>query len=676
NKFTLNVYSAYDDQSQAVLLKNLIKAVPEKEYDKTAVIVPKPEMIQSVVAEISAITGNYNVSAGYPASKTAVFSLVKSVMRAQLSRKGKSYYAKDVVSVLTNPLVKNMRFFADASVSRIIAHKIEKALDLSSKGSLSGKLFIDFEDILNHGELLKDAGGAVAGAWKHLPAGKLKGVLEDIFKTLFVDWEKPDTLNALSETVTGFLEKVSAMSVIQSYPLDREALEILISAARDLKCGKVANARFGFEEMLNIFEDVLKNKKIALPGSPLKGLQILGILESRNLSFDNVYIVAMNDSSFPAVTKEFPLVPKDIMFSLGIEMAKKEFEIQSYHFQRLIACSKNLSLIYSDNEKDERSRFAEDLIWQKQFLSKDINCAEAKKFVLSKPPAGGMKKNAYEKTGAVKAFLKNMTYSHTKIDAYLRCRLGFYFRYVLGLDENIEVGKEVSQSDMGTFIHKFLSGVFRENTAPEEIRTEKFKKYYLEKLLGDFDNSPDMKSREDAFLIKKVLEYRMERLLAYEKTRDYGIIFKCEEKYVSEIEAGSGKYKIECFIDRIDKSRGSYGIYDYKTGNAGDSIVSAKFDELISAGSRKNIKKAVKSLQLPLYKYIFENSGAFNVSQIALYDVKRAKIVEFPPDGKIYSGCIDAVKEILEEINSGESFEFDENDKENCLNCKYFYICR
>jgi len=677
NKFDLNVYSAYDDQSQAVLLKNLIKDIPEKELDKTAVIVPKSEMIQSVVSEISAITDNYNVSAGYPASKTAVFSLIKSVIRAQLSQKGKDYYAKDVVDVLTNPLVKNMRFFGDSSVSRIVAHKIEKALDSSSDGVLSGKLFIDFNDILNDNGFLNDTSDTIAGAWKPLPTEKLKNVLGGIFKTLFIDWEKAATLYDLSEIVSGFLEKVVNLSIIQSYPLDMKALDILISAARELKYGKVSKARFGREEMLNIFEDMLKNKKIALPGSPLKGLQILGLLESRNLPFDNVYIAAMNDSSFPAITKEFPLIPKDIMFSLGIEMAKKEFEIQSYHFQRLIACSKKLNLIYSDDEKHERSRFIEDLIWQKQLLNKDINCVDARKFILSKPPAGDLKKHSYEKTVPIKKFLKNMTYSYTKIDAYLRCHLEFYFRYVLGLDENIGVGKEASPSNIGIFIHGFLKEVFYEDLSAGQIRSEKFKESYLKKLENNFDNSVDLKSREDSFLIKKVLTYRMERLLDYEKTRDYGVIFKCEEKYASEIETDSGKYKIECFIDRIDKLQDAYNIYDYKTGNVGDSIVSSKFDDLIAdAGNRKNIKKAVKSFQLPLYRYIFENSGSFKVSQTALYDVKRAKIIEFPQDNKIYEDCVNAIKEILSEINSGESFEFDKNDKENCAGCKYFYICR
>ena len=88
------------------------------------------------------------------------------------------------------------------------------------------------------------------------------------------------------------------------------------------------------------------------------------------------------------------------------------------------------------------------------------------------------------------------------------------------------------------------------------------------------------------------------------------------------------------------------------------------------------MKKAVKSLQLPLYKYIFEKETGFTISKCAIYGIKKAEIVEFPNEKEIYDRCIDIVKGILDDINTCESFEFDNEDKVNCGTCKYFYICR
>ncbi|MDR3253713.1 MAG: hypothetical protein LBT07_01950, partial [Endomicrobium sp.] len=120
DNYKLNVYSAFDDQSQGALLKNLISGYSKDDIDKTVVVVPDSTMLQSVISEISMVTDRYNVSAGYPAGKTAVFSLLNAVVEAQLSRKEQYYYSIDIMKVLTNPLLKNLRFFGESYISRII----------------------------------------------------------------------------------------------------------------------------------------------------------------------------------------------------------------------------------------------------------------------------------------------------------------------------------------------------------------------------------------------------------------------------------------------------------------------------------------------------------------------------------------------------------------------------
>jgi CRISPR/Cas system-associated exonuclease Cas4 (RecB family) len=117
-------------------------------------------------------------------------------------------------------------------------------------------------------------------------------------------------------------------------------------------------------------------------------------------------------------------------------------------------------------------------------------------------------------------------------------------------------------------------------------------------------------------------------------------------------------------------------IFDYKTGAAADTIVSNKYFDLMSNNfDRQNIKKAVSSMQLPLYKNIFEEETGLAVLECGIYDIKKAEIIKFPEGKEIYDKCIDAVRSLLDEINAGESFEFDEEDKVNCKTCKYFYIC-
>ncbi|MCL2144849.1 MAG: PD-(D/E)XK nuclease family protein [Endomicrobia bacterium] len=677
----LNIYGAYDDQSQAVLLKNLIAKMPEAEYDKTVIIVPEAKLLQPVMSEISAVTDNYNVSAGYPASKTAVFTLLRSVTAAQLSRKNENYYVKDLIKTLSNPLVKNMRFFGDPSLTRIIAHKLKQAFDRDSKTSLSGKIFVSFEEIYNASAVLESISKSSAGASGYINADKLKNVLSDIFETLFCAWEKPETLNAFAEELHSFAEKLCELSIVSTYPLNSEAIEIILSLSRQMKYGKVARARFAQNDILNIFSDLLEDKKIPLPGSPLKGLQVLGLLESRNISFENVFIVGMTDSAMPAVKKESPLVPKDIMFALGIEMAKKEYEIQNYHFNRLISQAKKISLIYPDNEKEERSRFIERLVWDRQLKSGSLDCAKTKKIAFPSLKISNSGKKRYEKSDKIKRYLKKMKYSYSKIDTYLRCRLEFYFRYVLGLDEASEIGAELSGSEMGSFIHDFLRSVFYEGMESSGLKKSGFKEHFFHELEKFFENCFELKFREDAFLIKKVLEHRMGKVLKFEREREFDGIYCCEKRYAAILKTDKTDYNVECIIDRADKKGGGYIILDYKTGSVSTPLVSKKFGELISSGlNRENIKKAVKSLQLPLYKYIFEQSEKADVCGCGVYDIKKAEIHDFFSNcvdaQRIYDGCKDIIKFVLDEISEGDYFEFDKKDGGNCKNCRFFYICR
>ena len=681
NEYNLKIYSAFDDQSQGSLLKNLIKTYSENDLDKTVVIVPDSKMLQSVISEISIVTNYYNVSAGYPSEKTAVFSLINAVIEAQLSRKGRHYYSKDIMKVLTNPLFKNMRFFGESAISRIVAHKIEEALGQDSMSCLSGKMFVSFEEIIEAKQLINNICLTITEVWEYVHFEKIIEVLNEIFGIFFISWEKIDNFCVLSDTLSKLLEKIYSLSNVSSYPLNIEAIEILLSLAKEIKFGEVTKVKFNNEEILNIFKKLIKNKRIALPGSPLKGLQILGLLESRNLSFENIFVVGMTDSAIPAIRKDYSLVPKDIMYALGIEMAKKEYEIQQYHFNRLIAGAKNLNLIYPDNDKEERSRFIESVIWDKQLKSKNINIVKINKFVLPKFSIKHSIKRKYVKTKEIKEYLKNMSYSYSKIDIYLNCKLKFYFMYVLLLEDGMKIGQELSGSDIGNFIHDFLKEALHEGIDVEKLRSLEFKKKYFEKLENKFDNFDCFKFREDAFMIKKILIHRMNNVLNYERQRQYQSIYACEKKYVSEIKTGSGKsYKLNCRIDRIDTDGKYYMIFDYKTRYTDEKSIKDKSFTLLSDNfDRQNIKKVIKSLQLPLYKYIFEKETNFTVSECGIYDVKKAEITginKFPKEQKVYEKCVDVIKSLLDEINSGDNFEFNEADSTNCNQCKYFYICR
>ncbi|MDR2351492.1 MAG: PD-(D/E)XK nuclease family protein, partial [Endomicrobium sp.] len=315
-------------------------------------------------------------------------------------------------------------------------------------------------------------------------------------------------------------------------------------------------------------------------------------------------------------------------------------------------------------------------IWEKQLESGDLNVVKVNRFVLPKFSIKKTLKQKYAKTQEVKKYLKGMPYTYSKIDCYLTCRLKFYFQYVLSLNNEVEIGSDISGGDIGNFIHDFLKEVFHENLNFEALKTEKFEKDFFEKLNNKFASSSRFQFREDAFLIKEVFKRRMEKVLEKERQRNFKRIYICEKEYNSSIQINSGdSYKLNCIIDRIDTNGKEYAIFDYKTGYIPKSIVSSNLDKL--EFKRQIIKKYVKSLQLPLYKYVFEKETGLKVMQCGLYNIKKAEIIDFPTQQYVNEKCIDILKFLLNEINSGDYFASDEEDETNCRkSCEYFYICR
>lgn len=675
------VLSSFDNQTQCLLAKNILKDFSKESLEKTLIIIPNSDFFQPAVLEISQLNCPYNISLGYPISKTAVFSLIKSVFDAQLSKRGKFYYLKDITKVLKNPLVKSAGFLQDLPLVKDVFASIERFFLEDSSEGVSKKLFIEIDGIL--GGIAKN----LDGEFENSACGRIKEMQADILKTFFGGWEKFETLSDFAEILISFIDKVFKSNSGIRYHLNADAAQLFLDAAQELKFGNVSKHKMAQEEILNIFTDIISAKRIALSGTPLQGLQILGFLEARNLSFDNVLILGMSDADFPSAAKISPLIPQDVSFILGSEFEKRELEIQKYYFDCIVKSAKKVYLIYADNEKEARSRFIEELIWEKQKKTGSLNSVSERSLSICAPPPNKNSKRKYAKTPQIAAMLRNMRYSHSAFASYLSCRLKFYFSYVLGLAEAEEIGEEAGGKEIGNFIHEYLQNILKKDFDSQNLKKETFINESMSYFSRYFDETFAFRMREDAFMAKAVLEHRLKKFWLNESYRDFKKVFGCEQAYSSELKTELGIFKLKCKIDRIDELENGCAVIDYKTG-AIPQFRQKHFQKMKDAWlfTRKEIKKATDSYQLPLYKYIFENSqdgenaGDKKVLFCGFYDMRKAELKDFFENTENREEdcavCIEALKKTLEEINSGDYFEFDSDDFIACGNCPFAYICR
>jgi len=473
---------------------------------------------------------------------------------------------------------------------------------------------------------------------------------------------------------------IAEKSFAEYYPLNFKAIELLENTSEELKNTSFGGEVISQEDIFKILLTRLKSELVPFPGSPLKGLQVLGFLESRSLNFENVIILNANETILPKLKMSEPLIPREVMFGLGINRVEKEEEIQRYEFFRLINGAKNAHIIYSASEENERSRFIEELIWEKEKKDKNFRLKPKNLSFRSDAPDN---KRSFNKYPEIVEYLKTMKYSATSVNTYLNCPLQFYFRHVLKIKEKETYKDEPGGSEIGKFIHNFLYKKFSTLLGSKPVYDEVFEKDFYNLLEQSFNETFLKRMGAGAYLLKEVIFHRMGVFLEKEKERNPKKIAALEKTYQGTIVSGQIKYYFESRIDRLDELEdGSFLILDYKTGGINDIKGRTGLPENMEF-SRETIRKYLGSLQLPIYIKLAKMQMPSEHIDAALYDMRSGELIQFFKDAGEEERedktqfCTKSLEYIIAEINNPSlPFTPDDSNSSKCSACPYFYACR
>jgi len=680
-KPALKLYSCFDAQSQAAAVRQILSGI--KDPDDTVIVLPETENLVALLSEISQSAPELNVSMGYPLKKAPLFSLFSAIFKAQNSRKDGKYYSPDYLALLTHPLAKNFNVLPDVSATRMLVHKTEEVLLGMEKTDLGASIFVGLSEIEGQEEIYSLAADLVKRA--KIPAGReqLKDAMLRMHELLFYSWEEIGSFKEFSLKLKNFCSFLLENSYLDNYPLNLKILQRIIEISEEMESAGFSGERFPREDIFKIFLDALSQELVSFSGSPLKGLQILGLFETRALNFKNVIIMDVNESALPDLKIYEPLIPREVMLNLGLNRLEKEEEIQRYQFQRLILSAQNVYLLFEEGRDKEKSRFIEELVWEKQKESGRLEVMDISHPGFRVEVMAGNKPAAKNKR--IADYLARLDYSVTGLNTYLKCPLKFYYRYVLNLEEKLDILEEPEGRQIGNFIHSLLEEAFKRFLGQKPVINAAFKKYFFAALDKRFEENFQRTMRSGSFMLKEIIRFRMERFLELEKSRDVSRVFLLEEKSRRKLSLPGGReINFVLKIDRVDELKdGSFLILDYKTGAAGTE---PKPIEKINEGgfSREALKNTVGSFQMPLYLYFLRrelnNPPSINA---AIYNLRSPKIEYFLKGAdfsrisgieEVFIRALEAV--IMEILDPGTAFAADTRDARYCRNCPFFYLCR
>jgi len=675
----LHLHEGLDTHSQAGIVARIMKN--NQEPQKTVIVLPDTQTLVPLLSELDVAYEDCNVSMGYPLRRSALFNLFKAILDAQVSRRKNEYYVKDYVQALSHPFIKNLRLEdEDASLTRILLHKVEEALRGTIENPLAGSLFVRPEDIEGLDELYAAIAELAPGA--QVKRVQLQAMLTRIHQLVFKGWEEVRCLADLAARAADILDMLQEKSFLANYPLNTQAAQRVYQLLDELRASRCGQEIFPAEELFKIFEGSLSQEKLAFSGTPLQGLQILGVFETRALNFEQVIICDANEGVLPDIRIYEPLIPREVMLQLGLNRLEKEEEIQRYHVMRLLAGAKQAHLVYNASEDKERSRFIEELVWKGQQQAASLDYAEPQRagFAIKTLPL----KRSIPKTRAIGEFLKTVTFSATSIDVYTRCPLRFYYHYVLGLREQEELGEEPEAAQIGTFVHELLEEAYKPLIGRPLAITPAFRKNFDELFSRRFSEFFGRRMKSDAFLLESILRVRLAAFLDAEEKRPGVGIISLEQQFNATLECAAGKYAVTARLDRIERhAAGGVVIIDYKTGSHDAKPKGLKTLGAMDLASRESIKRAVVSFQLPLYHWLVARHYPDTEVRAALYLLRDAQLSQFPyaktPQEReqMLALCQDALQAIIAEIMDPETvFSADESEPAYCDICPFYNACR
>ena len=670
--------SASTENAQARFLPEWVKAtqthttqiVSEKE---NAIVLCNEALLLPVLHSIPQDVQNVNITMGFPLAQTPVYSFINAAMELQ-----------------TNGYRPDTGRFTYEAVSKILKHPYTRQLS-------------DHATRLER-ELTK------TNRFYPLPSELKK---DDFLTTLFTPQsnirELCDYLLRLIKSISILYRKEGEYDDIFNQLYRESIFQSHLKINRLYSLIESGELSVRTDTLKRLITKVLTASNIPFHGEPAIGLQIMGVLETRNLDFRNLIMLSLNEGQLPKAGGESSFIPYNLRKAFGMTTIEHKNAVYAYYFYRLIQRAENITLLYNTSSdglnRGEESRFMLQLLVEgpheitREYLEAGQSPQNTLEIQIEKTPE--ILRRLYRAYDTAQP--ESVILSPSALNTYLDCRLRFYYRYVAGLKTPDEVSAEIDSALFGTIFHLSAQLAYTDLTANGKM----IQREDLERLLRDeiklqgyvdqafkqelFKVAPEEKPEYNGVqlinskvivsylkqLLRNDLQYTPFEMVAMEK--------KVSEKITIQTALGPLTLRLGGTIDRMDAKEGTLRIVDYKTG--GSPKIPANIEQLFTPSeTRPNY-----IFQTFLYAAIMSRKQPLMVAPALLYIHRAASesyspVIEMgePRKPKIpvnnFAFFEDEFRErlqaLLEEIFDEKELFTQTEDIKKCAYCDFKAICK
>lgn len=579
---------------QAKILPELLSDIDQNELNNdTAIILADEQLLFPVLSSLPENIEKVNVTMGYPMKMTSVFKFIQlfAELHIYASKKASgAFYAVHVLKILSHPFLQKR--------SKAIVDDLKETIKKHNLYYVSASFFADKTDPF------------LRKVFTKLPVkDNSEYFLETVLDLLFIifDKRKDEDGNTVKTVHNEYIQK----AYVKTKRLKQVMLENPVELSLKLSA--------------EILIQILRSELISFEGDAVEGLQLMGLMESRNLDFKNIILLGFNEGTIPKVSKKASFLSQSIRFAYDLPLMKHQDSVYAYFFYRLLQRSENVKLIYNnvidESNSGEISRFGLQLLFESGKDIKRINYSD-------KLTPVEHNEIRIKKDSRILQILDEFTndsyrsFSPAAINTYLNCGLKFYLNYIAKIRKDEELEDQFSAAVFGNIIHKVLETIYSDLKLHPVIQSHMIKE--KNRIIDNYYETTVKKLRHTDYLPDggdEILKEVVKKYISYVLTKDsMRAPFECiqiEEKeknkaYTNILINGEIKrIKLNGIIDRVDKKDGIYILIDYKTGAKKNDYSSVE-----SLFKRSNEDRSSHILQLLFYSYIFKNQVEYKDAKI------------------------------------------------------------
>ena len=550
------------ENAQARYLPQWIRnnlTTPEKE---TAVVLCNEALLQPVLHSLPAEVKHVNITMGFPLSQTPVYSFLIALLELHthgFNFKSGRYTFQSVVTLLKHPYTRQLTGQAELLEKELTRNNRFYPLPGElGKDEFLTRLFTPLSGNLNLCIRLSETLQQVAG----------------IYQTNTSGTEDTDAFNQL------YRESLfKAYTTINRFRTLIEEDELTVQS----------------ETFRRLLVKVLSATNIPFHGEPAIGMQVMGVLETRNLDFRHLVLLSVNEGQLPKSGGDSSFIPYNLRKAFGMTTIEHKIAVYAYYFYRLLQRAERITLMYNTSSdglnRGEWSRF------MLQFLIEWPHPI-TRQFLEAGQSPQGTSPITVEKTPDVMRRMQSLfdvranpkaKFSPSALNYYLDCPLKFYYRYVAGLSAPDEVSAEIDSATFGSIFHYAAEHIYKDLTTHGKV----INKEALETLLRNevklqdyvdtafkklFFNVPQNEKPEyngvqliNSAVIARYLKQLLQNDLRYAPFTFIASEMEVDEPIDIQTPKGVIKSRIGGIIDRMDSKDGTLRIVDYKTGGDADT---------------------------------------------------------------------------------------------------------